>query len=193
MNRKLKEELDKDGSKNLVVLKISNTLRTVGGSYVNRKYLTLVNESSREKISSSLVEVCFPHSDDVDWENNWNYDRESVKRVLKLQKINTDNLNENLCIHKVKKITKNIIVTANKNRKVSNGYEIPVVIDEFADSVFLLGYIYYLSNDRTYFEDLGDVIETFEDKLDEEMKYPVFVFKEEKIDHSSVAKIIRDL
>ena len=41
MNKRLKQELDNDNGRKLAVLKISNTLREVEGTYVNGKFLTL--------------------------------------------------------------------------------------------------------------------------------------------------------
>ena len=193
MNKKLKEELDNDDGRKLVVLKISSTLRTVEATYINGKYLTLGEELSRDAINSSLVEVCSLNDDDIDFDGDWCYNRDDVKRVLKLEKINTDNLNDNLCLHKVTKITKNIVVTINKNKMLSNDNEIYPVLDEFAENIFLLGYLYKQSNGIAYFEDLGDDIESFEDKLDEEIKHPIFFFQDEIIHETFLAEIIRAL
>ena len=144
-------------------------------------------------LSQKVLQDIKQSFDDVDLDKEWCYDRKDVKRVLKLEKINTENLNDNLCLHKVTKITKNIVVTINKNRMLSNDNEINPVLGEFAESRFLIGYLYKQSNGSVYFEDFGDDIKTFEDLLDEEIKCPTFFFQDEIINDTSVAEIIRAL
>ena len=191
-NRKLIKKLNKDNeSRKLMILKISNQLRTSKATYVSKRYLTLGEELSRENIRCSLVEFCLPHGDD--WSKEWDYDRTSVKRILHLQKMNTNRLKENFCIHKVSKIINNIVVTTNKNNNRSNANETHLVLKEFAQSAFLIGFWYEQPGGNAYFEDLGDPFDSFEDLLDEEIRRPVFFHQDEKIGNSSVAEVIKEL
>ena len=191
-NRKLIKKLNKDNeNRKLTILKISNQLRTSKATYVSKRYLSLGEELSRENIRCSLVEFCLPHGDD--WSKEWDYDRSGVKRILHLQKMNTDRLKENFCIHKVSKIINNIVVTTNKNNNRSNANETHLVLKEFAQSAFLIGFWYEQPGGNAYFEDLGDPFDSFEDLLDEEIRRPVFFHQDEKIGNTSVAKVIKEL
>ena len=155
--------------------------------------MTLEEEISRENIRCSLVELCPPHGGGDDWSKEWDYDRSGVKRILHLQKMNTDRLKENFCIHKVSKVINNIVVTTDKNSNRSNDNEAYLVINEFVESAFLIGFWYEQPGGNAYFEDLGDPFDSFEDLLDEKIRHPVFFHQEEKIGDNSVAKLIKEL
>ena len=191
LTNELKEKLDKDELRRLAVVKISNTLRKVKTNSVNGINFTLNEELSNDVINKSLVQVYFPQGNEMSW-IDWCYDRSDVKSLWQLEKIDSSNLKQQMCLYKALEISKTVVKT-NIVSNWSNDNEDDLNLVEFGDTKFLFGYYYLQPDGNVLFEDFEYNLEIFEEHFDKGMKHPVFFYDNQKVATKSLATFIKTL